>query len=69
MDDVSDVCRFCGKKGAIKYYYLSLHDKIRMWCSSERFCKEMTAHWEERDHWLDCEDGWMPHKYKFKYKY
>ena len=47
MEDASDVCRFCPKEGAIKYYYLSVCDKDWMWCSSEPFCAEITAHWEE----------------------
>ena len=62
MEDASDVYRFCPKEGAIKSYSLSVCDKVRRWCSSEQFCAEITAHWEERDHWLDHDGGWMTRK-------
>ena len=50
-------CRFCHLKGSdcIKYAYLPLSDEVKRWCSDEEFCKKMTAHWEEKDHWLNRE--------------
>ncbi len=61
MVTASATCRVCGEKGSIPYYYLSTGDRLERWCSNEEFCKMMTAHWEEKDHWLNHTGGWMPH--------
>lgn len=37
--------KYCGKKGTIKYYYLSIADKIQQWCGNENMCKKMMALW------------------------
>ena len=47
-----DRCKYCGKSGSIKYYYLGLPDKIKRWCSSASMCTKMMAHWENKDHWI-----------------
>ena len=53
-------CQRCGEFPTIPYYYLSIIDKVTRWCSSPLMCKKMTAHWEQREHWLppECRDGW-----------
>ena len=33
--------------------YLCLFDKIKKWCQDTRFCKKITVHWREKDHWLN----------------
>ena len=53
-----DVCRYCKQPGNIKYYYLKLGDKIKRWCGDPVFCAKMTAHWEEKHHWLGVQGGW-----------
>ena len=58
----SNMCKICGSKGTIPYYYLSIKNKVQMFCSDAEFCVKMTAHWEEKDHWLNRTGGWMPHK-------
>lgn len=63
MESKTDVCPHCGKQGTIPYYYLSVKDKVKRWFSSEEMCKKMTAHWQEREHWLPPErqEGWGWH--------
>ena len=51
--DPEQCCQYCHKPGNIKYYYLSIADKMKRWCSSETFCHKMTSHWEHRDRWLN----------------
>lgn len=53
-------CPHCGNQGTIPYYYLSLADKVQRWCSSPAMCREMTAHWNEKDHWIlpEMKHGW-----------
>lgn len=55
MDNKRSCCRFCGKHGTIKYYYLGLPQKIKLWCSDPTFCEKMSKFWEEREHWLHHE--------------
>ena len=47
-------CKYCAKKGSdgIKYSYLPLRNKISQWCQDASFCVKMTAHWQEKDHWI-----------------
>lgn len=52
METPDSLCRHCGKKGSIKYYYLGIGDKIQLWCANEDMCKKMIGHWEEKGHWL-----------------
>ena len=40
------------KKDGIKYSYLPLRNKILQWCQDVSFCVKMTAHWQEKDHWI-----------------
>lgn len=51
MESPESRCKYCGKKGTIKYYYLSIADKIQQWCANEDMCKKMMAHWNEKEHW------------------
>lgn len=62
MKRESDMCKISGSKSTIPYYYLSIKNKVQMFCSDAEFCVKVTAHWEERDHWLNCTGGWMPRK-------
>ena len=52
MDSPNATCRYCGKVGKIKYYYLGLCDKIERWCSDAAMCSKMMAHWENKGHWI-----------------
>lgn len=60
LENKEDCCPHCGKHGSIPYYYSSVTNKVKRWCSSFSMCKKMTAHWEQRDHWLppDKKEGW-----------
>lgn len=62
MEDKNCHCRFCGKPGAIPYYYLGLPQKVKLWCSDEYMCRKMAKMWEEKDHWLHHEGPWFPLK-------
>ena len=62
MEDKNSRCRFCGKPGAIEYYYLGLPQKVKLWCSDESMCQKMAKLWEEKDHWLHHEGPWFPLK-------
>ena len=60
-------CRFSNANATdcIKYMYLPLKDKIARWCGNAEFCHKITAHWEEREHWLNVEQhatglGYLP---------
>ena len=55
MESSTAVCKYCGKQGTIKYYYLSISDKIQQWCANEAMCKKMMAHWEDKGHWMQGE--------------
>lgn len=61
-----ELCPHCGHQGKIPYYYLSVIDKVKRWCSSPSMCQKMTAHWKEKSHWLPEERtegwGWEPKK-------
>lgn len=50
-------CQYCKKPGNIKYYYLSVADKVKRWCVSKKFCAKMAAHWEHHDEWINREPG------------
>jgi len=52
MHNPHDVCKHCRKAGTIQYYYLSLMDKVKRWCSSKEFCAKMTHHWKHKENWL-----------------
>ena len=52
MDSPIATCRFCNKKGAIKYYYLGLPYKIEKWFSDPVMCDKMLGHWKDKGHWL-----------------
>ena len=62
MKRESDMCKICGSKGTTPYYYLSIKNKVQMWCSDAEFCVKVTAHWEDKDLWINCTGGWMPRK-------
>ena len=38
METKNAVCRYCKKTGAIKYYYLGLPQKVKLWCSDDIMC-------------------------------
>ena len=52
LENVHQLCKYCSKPGTIQFHYLPLSDKVKRWCSSASFCFKMTAHWEEKDHWI-----------------
>ena len=54
MDSPTKNCSLCNElaSNCIAYSYLPLKDKIQRWCSNAEYCKKITAHWENRDHWL-----------------
>ena len=52
LESPDALCRHCGKRGTIKYYYLGISDKVQLWCSNKAMCKKIMAHWEEKGHWL-----------------
>ena len=56
LKSVKQNCRFCHTSGdsCIKYMYLPLKDKIHWWCQDAKFCHKITAHWAEKEHWLDA---------------
>ena len=55
-------CRHCGEKGAIAHYCLGLETKVRLWISDWSMCKQMTAHWREKEHWFRRDKGWHTKK-------
>ena len=57
-----DFHRYCGQKGQIPYFYLPLRHKIEQWCQDKNQCIKMTAHWNEKEHWLGVLGGWNPKK-------
>ena len=61
MENKNQACRNCGRKGKIKYYYLGLKSKVKLWCSDMGTCQKTMAHWEEKDHWLVPEEGHNSH--------
>ena len=52
LRDATDTCKYCHKVGKIEFHYLPLEDKVKRWCSSQSFCRKMTAHWRHRESWL-----------------
>ena len=57
MQDKKQTCKHCGRKGKIKYYYLGLENKVKLWCSDVEMCQKIMGHWHEKDHWLETEEG------------
>ena len=55
MDGKKQTCKHCGGKGKIKYYYLGLETKVKLWCDDLEMCQKMMAHWQEKKHWLEKE--------------
>ena len=58
LESKSDLCRHCGEKGAIPYYYLGLKGKIKRWVSHPDMCYKLLSHWREKEHWLNRNKGW-----------
>ena len=58
LEKKSDECQFCGERGTIPYYYLGLETKVKQWVSDPDMCHKMTAHWREKEHWLQRTEGW-----------
>ena len=60
MESRDELCPHCGMRGNIPYCYLSLTEKVKMWCSCPEMCKKMSVHWSEKEHWLPDEmrQGW-----------
>lgn len=58
LESKSDLCRHCGEKGAIPYYYLGLKGKIKRWVSHPDMCYKLLSHWREKEHWLNRNEGW-----------
>ena len=54
MYSPDEECQYCHMKA-----YLSLVDKVIRWCGNKDFCKKkkMTAHWMEKDRWLNVVGG------------
>jgi len=57
MESVTEKCRFCGEAGTIKYYYLGLRSKVKLWAADQEMCGKMTAHWLEKEHWMNGGNG------------
>ena len=53
MKSATEKCRFCGEAGTIKYYYLGLRSKVKLWVADQQMCEKMTAHWVEKEHWIN----------------
>jgi len=67
LKSIEQNCGFCHTSGhsCIKYLYLPLKDKIHRWCQDPNFCHKMTAHWSEKEHWLNVDSehgitGYLP---------
>lgn len=58
----SDLCRHCGDKGTIPYYYLGLKGKIKCWVSHPDVCYKMLSHRREKDHSLNRHGDWHTKK-------
>lgn len=57
LQNSEEKCKYCTKTGSIMYYYLSLSDKVRRWCSDKEFCLKMTAHWKDRSKWMNSSNS------------
>lgn len=67
MESQYEYCPYCGQTGSIPYYYMSLIDRVKSWCSCKEMCHKMTAHWRDKHHWLPDESrvGWgWPQKHE-----
>ena len=64
-------CPDCGEKPSIKFYYMSLSEKILKWMRSPEMCEKMLGHWDEKESWLNKTGVTFPVKeiwdgYRFK---
>ena len=41
MESCNELCPHCGERGNIPYYYLSLTEKVKIWCSSPEMCQSI----------------------------
>lgn len=62
METPDALCRHCGKKGEIKYYYLGLPEKIHRWCEDPIMCEKMMGHWKEKEHWISGVGSFFSYK-------
>lgn len=62
LESQSGLCRHCGEKGTIPYYYLGLKGKIKRWVSHPDLCYKLLSHWREKEHWLNRNEGWHTKK-------
>ena len=62
LESQSDLCRHCGEKGTICYYYLGLKGKIKRWVSHPDMCYKLLSHWREKEHWLNRNEDWHTKK-------
>ena len=52
MEKKDDLCIHCGKKTYLKYYYLGLNTKVKLWFKNKEMCTRMLSHWKARHNWL-----------------
>ena len=63
MESQDEFCPYCGQTGHIPYYYTSLIERVKTWCSNKEMCHKMTTHWRNKEHWLpdEMKEGWGWH--------
>ena len=57
MKSTTKKCCFCREAGAIKYYYLGLHSKIKLWTQDQDMCSRITANPAEKELWINGNDA------------
>lgn len=71
LSKAKNECPDCSKNPLIKFYYLSLSEKIYKWMKLPYMCKKMLEDWDKRDRWLNKSGVTFPVKeiwdcYRFK---
>lgn len=52
MKSRTQPCSHCGKEGTVRYYYIGLNSKLKLWCKDPEMCRKMTCHMKEKDQWF-----------------
>ena len=51
-EQTQDVCPSCQENKFVPVYYNQIRSKINLMCKNESMCKKITAHWDQKDHWI-----------------
>jgi hypothetical protein len=55
LEDKTTLCKYRGRPEIVKYYYLSVINKVKAWVQEKDVYSKLLGHWKEQSHWLQRE--------------